>query len=205
MKKSFKKITALLLTVLLVGALCLPAIAKPTEWISQSLSDIPIIRISGDGEKLIDEDGNKVFHYKDIGSVFKNDDDDGDDKETYRSIANILKPFLIQGLMFNNWDPYYENLQKEIGELFEHSLLDKNGNPQYGTGLRPERIEKMERIRHNDQAWATPDGVKYYVHDRYWFYYDWRLDPIESAATLKSYIDDILASTGCEQVGIIAV
>ena len=204
MKKSFKKITALLLTVLLVGALCLPAIAKPTEWISQSLSDIPIIRISGDGEKLIDEDGNKVFHYKDIGSVFKNDDDDGDDKETYRSIANILKPFLIQGLMFNNWDPYYENLQKEIGELFEHSLLDKNGNPQYGTGLRPERIEKMENVRHHDQAWRTPDGVKYYVQDRYWFYYDWRLDPLESAAELKAYIDDILASTGCEQVGIIA-
>ena len=173
MKKSFKKITALLLTVLLVGALCLPAIAKPTEWISQSLSDIPIIRISGDGEKLIDEDGNKVFHYKDIGSVFKNDDDDGDDKETYRSIANILKPFLIQGLMFNNWDPYYENLQ-------------------------------MENVRHHDQAWRTPDGVKYYVQDRYWFYYDWRLDPLESAAELKAYIDDILASTGCEQVGIIA-
>ena len=204
MKKSFRRILSLLLTVLLVGALCLPAIAKETLWISQSLSDIPIIRISGDGEKLVDENGNKVFHYKDIGSVFKNDDEDGDDKETYRSIANILKPFLIQGLMFNNWDPYYENLQKEIGELFEHSLLDKNGNPQYGTGLPPERIEKMERTRHNDQAWRTPEGVKYYVQDRYWFYYDWRLDPIETAAELKAFIDDILASTGCEQVGVIA-
>ena len=62
----------------------------------------------------------------------------------------------------------------------------------------------MENIRHNDQAWRDEAGTKYYVHDRYWFYYDWRLDPIETAAEFKSFVDDILASTGCEQVGVVA-
>ncbi len=204
MKQTLKKIISLTLALILLAALGAPAFAKETLWISQSMSDIPVIRISGDGEKLYDEDGNKVFHYKDFGSVFKNDDDDGGDNETLRAVANIMMPFLIQGMLLDNWDPYYENLQKEIGELFEHSLLDKDGNPQYGTDISPDRQEKMERTRHNDQAWRNEAGEKYYVQDRYWFYYDWRLDPIESAAGFKAFIDDIMASTGSEQVGVMA-
>ena len=206
MKHTLKKTLSVLLALTMLLGLAATALAKDaTLWISQSHSDIPIIRISGDGEKLVDENGDKVFHYKDIASVLKKDDEEDDgDNATLEAVANILKPFLLDGVLKNDWDPYYENLQKEISDLFEHSLLDKDGNPQYGTGLRQERIDKMENIRHNDQAWRTDDGTKYYVQDRYWFYYDWRLDPIETAEVFKSFIDDILASTGCEQVGVIA-
>ncbi len=207
MKRNIKKsLSFFLALIMLIGVWSVTAYAKPTEWISQSLSDIPVIRISGDGEKLVDKNGNKVFHYKDFASILDSDDEeeDEDDSALLESIANILMPFLIDGLLNDNWDPYYKNLQTEISELFENSLLDKDGNAQYGTGLRQERINKMNNIRHNDQAWRTSEGVKYYVHDRYWFYYDWRLDPIESAGELKSYIDDIIASTGCGEVGIVA-
>ena len=153
MKKAFQKALALSLALMLLLSLAATAAAKDTtQWISQSHSDIPVIRISGDGEKLVDEDGNKVFHYKDIASVLKKDDDDDGDNRILEAIANILKPFLLDGVLKNDWDPYYENLQKEISDLFSHSLLDNDGNPQYGTGLRPERMEKVEKIRHNDQA-----------------------------------------------------
>ena len=206
MKRTIKKSVAFFLVITIMMSIgAVAASAKTTEWISQSLSDIPVIRISGDGEKLVDENGDKVFHYKDFASILDDDDEEGeDDSALLESTANILMPFLIDGLLNDNWDPYYKNLQKEIGELFENSLLDKDGNPQYGTGLRQERIDKMNKVRHNDQFWRTADGTKYYVHDRYWFYYDWRLDPIESAGELKSYIDDILASTFCTEVGIVA-
>lgn len=207
MKTKIRKSIALFLAVtMLMGVWAVTASAKTTEWISQSLSDIPVIRISGDGEKLVDKDGNKVFHYKDFASLLESDDEEEeeDDGALLESLANILMPFLFDGLINDEWDAYYENLQKEISELFENSLLDKDGNAQYGTGLRQERKNKMENVRHNDQSWRTSDGKKYYVHDRYWFYYDWRLDPIETAGELKAYIDDILASTGCEEVGIVA-
>ncbi len=205
MKKNLKKSLSLFLAVIMIMSVSLPAFAKDTQWISQTHSEIPVIRISGDGEKLVDENGNKVFHYKDFASILGSDDEEDEegDSSMAESLANIILPFLIDGLLNDNWDPYYENLQKEISELFENSLLDKNGNPQYGTDIRQERKEKMERTRHNDQAWNSPEG-KYYVHDRYWFYYDWRLDPIESAAKLKSFIDDIIASTHCNEVGIVA-
>ncbi len=206
MKRIPFKILALVLTVALVIGITTPALAgNSTQWISQSRSDIPLIRISGDGEKLVDENGEKVFHYKEIASFLKKyADSDDSGKKILEAMAKVLIPWLIDGALMNNWEPYYENLQKEVGKLFEHSLLDKDGNPQYGTGLRQERIDKMENVRHNDQGWFTEDGTKYYVHDRYWFYYDWRLDPVETAELFKEYIDDILDSTGCEQVGIIA-
>ncbi len=205
MKTALKKTISLLLVLLMLSGVSLTAFAKGTQWISQSMSDIPLIRISGDGEKLLDEDGNKVIYYRDIPSMLTNDDEeeDEDDDSTMRSVANVMMPFLIQGMLLGNWDPYYENLQKEIGELFERSLLDKDGNPQYGTGLAPDKVEKLDRVRHNDQGWWS-NGKKYYVCDRYWFNYDWRLDPLATAEDFKSFIDDILASTGCSQVGIMA-
>lgn len=204
MKSFLKKTLAVVIIISVVLGISMMASAKGTNWISQSLSDIPIIRISGDGEKLVDENGKKVFHYKDIASILKKDDGSIDTEKILTTIANIVKPYLLDGILKNDWDPYYENINKEMTKYFERSLLDKDGNAQYGTGLRPERIEKMERVRHNDQCWHTEDGTKYYVNDRYWFYYDWRLDPIETAAEFKSYIDDILASTGCNQAGVIA-
>ena len=206
MKKIFRRTMSLLLVLIMLMSLATPAFAKTTQWISQSYSDIPLIRISGDGEELVDENGKKVFHYKDFASILDSGDEEEDegDNALLEATANILMPFLIDGLLNDNWDPYYENLQKEISDIFENSLLDGDGNAQYGTGLRPMRVEKMNKTRHNDQAWTTPTGSKWYVQDRYWFYYDWRLDPIETAGLFKSFIDDILASTGCTEVGIVA-
>ena len=143
MNPTLKKAIALLLAAVMLSGLSAVAFAKSTQWISQSMSDIPVIRISGDGEKLYDEDGNKVIYYRDIPSVLASDDEDEDgDDSTMRSVANVMMPFLINGMLLNDWDPYYENLQKEVGELFERSLLDKDGNPQYGTGISPEKAAK---------------------------------------------------------------
>ncbi|MBQ6873457.1 MAG: hypothetical protein IJO24_04050 [Clostridia bacterium] len=206
MKKTFCKSISVILVIAMLMSFALPVFAKDGNWISQTRSDIPVIRISGDGEPLVDAEGNKVFHYKDFASILEDDeetDDEEGDNAILEATANILMPFLIDGLINDNWDPYYENLQKEIGELFENSLLDKDGNPQYGTGLRASRIEEMNRKRHNDQG-SYYNGVKYYDYNSYWYRYDWRLDPIETANEFKVFIDDLLASTECNQVGIVA-
>ena len=208
MTKVLKKSLSALLVIVMLASVAVPAFAADTtQWISQSRSDIPVIRISGDGEKLVDKNGDKVFHYKDFASILDSDDEEEgeeEDNSMLDSVVNILMPFLIDGLLNDNWDPYYKNLQAEISELFKNSLLDKDGNPQYGTGLRQERIDKMNTTRNNDQSWKTPEGVKYYVQDRYWFYYDWRLDPIETAGLFKDFVEDVAESSGCGEVGIIA-
>ena len=204
MRKIFKKSLSLLLVIILIMGMSATAFAKPILWTSQSKSDIPIIRISGDGDPLADENGNKVFHYKDFASILDGgEEDDGEESEMLESVANVLLPFLIDGLLNDNWDPYYKNLQKEISELFENSLLDKDGNPQFGTGITAEKTAEMTSKRHSDQARYDGD-TKFYVFNTYWFFYDWRLDPIKTAGDFKAYIDDVMAATNTEQVGIMA-
>ena len=203
MIKAFKKSLSVILVLVMLAAMEVPAFAKPGVWTSQSKSDIPIIRISGDGDPLVDENGNKVFHYKDFGKLFSGDEEEEDNSGLYESIANVLMPFLVDGLLNDNWDPYFENLQKEISDIFESSLLDKDGNPQYGTGMTPEKKAEQETKRHSDIS-RTENGQKFYIFNSYWFYYDWRLDPLETAVEFKLYIDDVMAATSTEQVGIIA-
>lgn len=204
MKKQLKKSLSVFLVILMVISLAMPAYANRTEFVSQSRSDIPVIRISGDGEQLVDENGNKVFHYKDFASLLeKDEEEEGDDGALLESVANILMPFLIDGLLNDNWDPYYENLQKEISELFENSLLDKDGNPQYGTGIRQFRKEDNEAMQTVDRAWYDGDQ-KYYIQDRYYWRYDWRLDPIETAHNFKKFLDGVMGATGSNEVGIMA-
>ena len=204
MRKTMKKSLSLILAIVMLVSMAVPSFAKPIVWTSQSKSDIPIIRISGDGDPLVDENGNKVFHYKDFGKLFSDDGEEEDDNSSlYQSIANVLMPFLVDGLLNDNWDPYFENLQKEISEIFETSLLDCDGNPQFGTGMTEEKKNEMEDKRHRDMA-RVENGQKFYVFNTYWFFYDWRLDPIYTAALFKDYIDDVMAATSTNQVGIMA-
>ncbi len=52
MKNLFRKSISVVLVLAMVFGITATAGAKETQWISQSYSDIPIIHISGDGEKL---------------------------------------------------------------------------------------------------------------------------------------------------------
>ena len=202
MKNYTKKLISLLIVIVTLMGLAMPAMAKDAGWISQTLSDVPVIRISGDGEPLVDKDGNKIFHYRDFTKLLKNDEEGNN--PMIDTLVEIIKPFLLDGLLKNKWDGFYDTLYTEFSKIFENSLLDKDGNAQFGSGLRQERIDNMNHIRHNDKAWYTADGTKYYSYNEYWFRYDWRLDPIETAGEFKAFVDDILASSKCEEVGIVA-
>ena len=194
-----KKIISLVLTAIMLFSLAMPATAASNFNAVSSKSQIPVIRILGDAEPIYDAEGNKVFHLRTAftGGGSDESEDDGDN-EILESVANILLPFLIDGLLTDNWEPYYKNLQKEIGELTGNAKLDVNGEPVDGTGLSAERQAFLENARHNDQK-----GKKgYYGLYDYHFWYDWRLDPLHNADLLNDYITDIKNSTGCDKVGI---
>lgn len=190
-----KKVMALLLTVSLIFTLGVPAMAGIDA--SQSRSQIPVIRISGDGEPLYNEEGERIMHFR---GLLEGKDEEEDNSSIYSSIINILGPFLIEGVLFDNWEPYYENLQTEIGELFGDALLDNNGNPVSGTGLSESRISFMNTRKYEDRKL----GRGYYEIGDYWFNYDWRLDPLAIADDFKDYVDTIKETTGSPKVAIVA-
>lgn len=191
-----KKFVSLFLTIALMFTVTSTAFAGIDR--NQTRSQIPVIRISGDGEALYNKDGERIMHFRSL--LEDTDDEDGDSSEMYNSIANVLMPFLIDGIVFDNWDPYYENLEKEISELFGDALLDNNGEPIEGTGLPDRVINEMEYNKVTDKK----IGKGFYAYNDYWFKYDWRLDPLKTADDFNEYVKCIKATTGAEKVGIIS-
>ena len=192
-----KKLLSIFLVIVLIFSLAIPSFS----WveINETQSQIPVIRISGDGEALYDEEGNKVFHYKDVAKLVTGESGT-DNSEMYKSMAEALLPALAKGLVTDNWDDLYAGLETEISKIFSNSLLDENGNVTNNSGLSEKRKQQMENKRNYDQK-----GNKgFYSWEDYWFHYDWRLDPMETADVFHSFIQDIKRTTGCEKVGIAA-
>ncbi len=209
-----KKVISLILALTMVFTLAMPAFAASgfigTEFaVHESKGQIPVIRILGDAEPLYDAEGNKLFSWRTMLSEDGTEDDG--ESTLVESVANVITPFVIDGFLTDNWDPYYEALEKEISDLTGDLKLDGNGNPVAGTGISEARKQEMENYLKVDvRTGKDINGKKiqsakgYYGINDYRFWYDWRLDPIETAAKLDKYIDEVIAITGCPRVSIMA-
>ena len=140
-----KKLLSIILCLSLLFAVAAPASAAaitPTCVGSQ----IPIVFIAGDGEPIYDENDKQILKISENGllglfdkSKDETDGEEADNSELYQSVANVLMPFLVDGLLKDNWQPYFDHLEKEIGDLFAESRLDNNGNAPAGTGISSAR------------------------------------------------------------------
>lgn len=196
-KRKLKSALGIFLCLVLLATTVLPAFGAVVMFDTQS--QIPIITISGDGNTIYDKDGNALSK---LSKLFSNNGGEGDELEdgaVLEATANILMPFLVNGILMDDWEPYYENLQKEISELFGDIILDENGEASNGTDIAPKYRNQNEERMNNDQK-----GDKgYYSYDNYQFWYDWRLDPMEIADEFNDYIQAIKKSTGSDKVSII--
>lgn len=201
MKESAKKALSLFMALLMILPLAIPASAAWCEpWDYANNKTIPIISIFGDGESIHDKDGNKLLEYRDIlGNIGGSDEEDEGDNEIMKSVLNCVLPFLIEGIGTGNYDPYYEALEKEIGEIFEGLLLDNNGEASDGSQVNPEKQAIMATRRHQD---VSAGGKYSFDLNSYIFWYDWRLDPIVIADQLHEYINDIKNATKATEVAI---
>ena len=191
-----KKVLSVLLCAVLLVTLAVPAFAVITPV--RTGSQTPIVFIAGDAEPIYNENDEQILKISEDGllNLFSGKGDETDSKENlYTSVANVLMPFLIEGLLQDNWDPYFEHLEKEIGDLFAEGRLDDNGNAPAGTGI--------SSARRNENAYnATHDkkGANGYEMYTYQFWYDWRLDPLENAVQLHDYIEGVKAVTHADKV-----
>ena len=193
----------MLFSVCSLGVVAIGDIDKPTNQIivHSSRSQIPVIRILGDGEPLYNKEQEKIFHIRSMTSGGLSSDDD-EDSDILGSVANVLLPFLVDGLLKDEWDAYYTNLQKELSEIFSEIILDNNGEVSNGTGISQARKDEMAGYLARDAKKENNKG--YYAINDYRFWYDWRLDPIYTAGLLDKYIDAVIAATGCPKVSIMA-
>ena len=188
-----KKIMSVLLALIIVVGCCVPAFAVDQ---STARTPIPVILISGDGDTLADANGNPIYRASDIFKTLQS----VEGGNATEAIANVLLPFLIEGVAFDEWDNYYAALEKEIGDLFANVRLDENGEVTDGSGISQERKDYMQNCINKDKK--DKNGT-YGLYD-YRFWYDWRLDPLETADKLYEYVQAIKKVTGHEKVGIVA-
>lgn len=182
-----KKLISLVLVVLMLFAVMAPMASATNER-------VPIVYIRGNGDGLYYPDGTLcVAQFEDLSLG----GDDGLDKDTIVETAvNILKPFVLEGMLFDNWDNYGRAIYEELKPLFPDSGLDYDGNPTKGTGVHYQTMA-------NSIA-ASKSDYNYNVNGQYAFAYDWRLSPYDHVDRLHDYVLQVMSSTGKTQVSMYA-
>lgn len=188
-----KKAISIILTLALLVTLALPCFAID-EFPERDKT--PTIMIYGDGEAIYDTDGNMIFHFSEMLDML-NDTEDGALSE---ATMNVLKPFLLEGVLQDKWDNYYDALGKEIGDIFEEAHYDKNGENPNGSDVSAACREQMLKDISADKA---DNNGEYWIYD-YVFRYDWRQDPLETADELNAYVKGIKKATNCDKVSIMS-
>lgn len=189
-----KKTISLVLAVLMV--LLTMVMPVGAVQIGRTGSDIPVVAIFGDGEPIYDTDGNMIFKFSEILSIL-GDTEDGAASE---AVMNVLEPFLLEGIIHDEWDNYYAALEKEIGEIFAEVRYDKNGENPNGTDISKSVRQAMADNLKRD---TKQTRGSYYVYD-YQFWYDWRQDPLKTADEFNAYIQGIKKITGAPKVSVLA-
>ncbi len=189
-----KKILSLILVLSMIFMLAAPAIAAEYQV---GGSQIPVITIYGDGEAIYDaEKENKLFQFSEMFSMLGSSEEGA----LSESLINVLMPFLLDGIVKDEWDNYYAALEKEIGELFTEVRYDENGENWNGSGT--------SQLTHDVTKYQLSRDAKevrgYYNYDDYHFFYDWRQDPMKTADEFHEYVEAVKAITGAEKVSIIA-
>ncbi len=188
-----KKFISVILVMTLIFAIMAPLAS------AAGYEKLPIIYIRGNGEPLYYEDGTKlVASFDDIS--FGDSSEEGEEADVTKdkivdAAVNILKPFVLEGMVFDNWDNYGKAVYDELVPLFgEDAGLDENGNAKKGTGVDKTKLANSEA--NSNSAWL------YNTNQEYEFCFDWRLSPYDHVDRLHTYITNIMRATGKTQVNI---
>ena len=182
-----KKILSIILTITM-----LMAVAMPMMSAAAANERTPIVYIRGNGDGLYYPDGTLCkaqFVDLELGG------EGGFDKDTIvETTVNILKPFVMEGMLFDEWDNYGRAIYEELKPLFPDAGLDYNGNPTKGTGVLASTM--------NDSIAQAQSAHRYNVNSSYNFAYDWRLSPYDHVDRLHNYVMQVLSVTQQKQVSM---
>lgn len=190
-----KKVLSFILAFSLVFAVMAP-IASAAEN-----ERLPVIYIRGNGAALYDAEGNQLVTGLD-NVTFGDDSAEGEEADVTKdkivdAAVNILKPFVLEGMLSDKWDTYGKAVYDELVPLFGEDVgLDENGNAKNGTGVSKSELDSSTA--------AAKSAWNYNVGQEYGFVYDWRLSPYDLVDRLHEYIGDIMDATGKTQVNIYA-
>ena len=117
------------------------------------------------------------------------EEDDGSNK-IVEACVNILKPFVLEGMLFDNWDNYGRAIYEELAPIFEDVVLNGDGEVKFPSGNGPQ-----------DPIDSTVNSFKVWDNN---FGFDFRLSLLDTADELKDYIDgDLYFKTAYPQHNLV--
>ncbi len=148
-------------------------------------ADIPVIHVCGYGALLVrnNEEGVKETVYP-----LQIENNYIEEK------AKEILPVFAKAFFTQKWDDFCDVLVDTFVPVFEPMALDKNGEATDGSRA--------------DWTWSRStlpnrkNKAGKYSATAYPFHYDWRLDPMVTADSLRQYIEDILYVTGKKEVAL---
>ena len=106
-------------------------------------------------------------------------------------VAKSLAAPLAKGVFLNDWDEWVDGFVEGVAPLFEKQALDENGEASNGSGIKTSSGNFRRQ---------NADGT--YPLDAYTPFYDWRLDPMEIAKDIHTYIEQVKRATGAQKVNL---
>ncbi len=186
-----KKALSLLLSIILVFAMCIPAFATDNA-IPEKNAD-PIVVVRGiDFAGLVREDGSKALSLD-------------------ASIAFDLFSCISDRAMRGDKHPVVNGIIDLAVKVFDPISCDKEGNPKYADVHIPKYPEAASNYDLSGDEWADTavglyrslknkfDGETIYLNT-----FDWRKSPEVLAGELNDFIEKIKAETGSDKVDIAA-
>lgn len=187
MKKTFKKLVSIVLTLVLICSLAAPVFAAEEA----KSEDLPIINIGGRSSVIykVNENGgyDKIYPRPEYE----------DEVALVGEWAKELAPELLFAYGVDSdavWQKYCDHVYDLVAPMFETIQLDKDANAEEGT----------DGWDWNYLTSYVSNKKSNYGMNDYIFQYDWRVDPFLLADRLDVYIDRVLAATGKSQVKIFA-
>ncbi|MCH5197873.1 MAG: hypothetical protein J1E34_03105 [Oscillospiraceae bacterium] len=171
-KKSASKIISVILVISLVLVPIFSLSANAAE--NETVRDCPQIDIHGFMASHILKDKNDPSK----GYVFEYSADD---------ILSMLKkalPAMLPDFVLNNWEGVSNKLIPIFEVFFDGMILNPDGTANGNSGLE----------------FTYPPRESITDSSKLAFCYDWRLDPIDSAAKLNDYINYVLECSGADKV-----
>ncbi len=179
-----KKVLAVFLALLLLGAAAVPALA------ATDLHVYPTVYIFGKVGRLANDIGTpeqKIVYDGDRVPV----------PEGYvEEQAKELVPMFIRSILSDDYTQWAQQMSRVLEPIYKDFVLDKNGKARPGSG----RLTPDYDI--NNVTDTAQNGS--YGRYSYKFSYDWRLSPLDVVGDLRAFIEKIKEVTRKDKVNIVA-
>lgn len=176
-----KKVISVLLCIIILAGV----IAVGASSLTASADNLPIIYVVGYGCSIArhNDDGSTSLLYPVDTST-----------DTILGYLTENKDVIIDAVLTQDWSEFDDKIYEIFTSMYEPLMLDNNGNISDGS-----YAEFNGDIGTVNYFYRNFRGVSQFE-----FHYDWRLDPYDNMAKLRSYVENVQQVTGSEDYAIVS-